>query len=223
MSPPRLIEDLLLAMSGNHPLYYLSDLLFVEHNNKSLLVAVSCSDIKAFEVKSGILVWEIDVQCLGIERPITASAAIADDQGHLFISDFFNVCIHIMLIDDGSRVGGLKRCSVFPAQMTWCKRRSSLIVSDPKNISIYKIVKVVRSVLYIIYRIRIIMMLLSDNCVFKQKILKCYRSFFKKSFVLISQNIPDPQSSHNGGSEERISGVRHRPMILMEILAKYSL
>ena len=139
VSPPRSIEDILLAVQGNRPLYYLSDLLFVEHNNKSLLVAISCSDIKAFDVKSGILVWEIDVQCLGIEHPITASAATADDQGHLFICDYFNVCIHIMLIDDGSRVGGLKRCSVFLAQITWCKRRSSLIVSDPKNISIYKI------------------------------------------------------------------------------------
>ena len=140
VSSPRLIEDILVAKPDSRPIYCLSDLLFVEHKGRSVLVVTSSIKIMAFDVKLGILVWEVDDQCPGIEHSIGASAAVADDKGHLFIYDCFNSCMHIILIDDGSRVGGLKRCPVFPIQMTWCKHSTSHSTwLTCKNISICKI------------------------------------------------------------------------------------
>ena len=128
VSSPRLIEDIFVAKPGNHPLYYLSDLLFVEHKNRSLLVATSCTKTMAFEIKSGILRWEVDIQSVADLRG--GRQARASPRGSKF-SHFHAVFGQKFKNNPILGVGGPSIRKLLDPSLQWPHEKGLMSVADP--------------------------------------------------------------------------------------------
>ena len=76
---------------------------FVTHEKKKLILVTSESlmGIKAYDVSSGTVEWEKNIPGM------TKSAMVSDGNGHLFVGDKDNKCIHVLSLSDGQHLGRL--------------------------------------------------------------------------------------------------------------------
>ena len=82
-------------------------------------------------------IWRVSGKLPGMQHEIRASGVTTDGQGHLFICDFNNKCVHALSIQGGKHLGVVVREGEeglgTPYKVTWHRESASLVVINEKD------------------------------------------------------------------------------------------
>ena len=85
----------------------------------------------AYTLDGGELKWRVSGKLPGMEHEIHAYGITADEQGHLFVTDWENECIHALSVRDGTHLGVVVRKGQEgvgePHEIIWHNESASLI------------------------------------------------------------------------------------------------
>ena len=103
-----------------------------------LLVITSYDEgVFAYTLDGGELKWNVSGKLPGMQLDIDADGVTADEQGHLFVCDFNNECVHELSARDGTHLGMVVRKGQVgvgkPCNVTWHQESMSLVVAHSKD------------------------------------------------------------------------------------------
>ena len=85
----------------------------------------------------GELKWRVSGKPPGIEFHMDARGVVADEQGHLFVCDYNNRCVHLLSATDGVHLGVVVRKGEKglgkPKEVAWHEESASLVVAHYKD------------------------------------------------------------------------------------------
>ena len=91
----------------------------------------------AYTLDGGELKWRVSGKLPGMEHEIHAYGVTADEQGHLFVSDWENECVHVLSARNGTHLGVVVREGQegvgTPNNVAWHSESASLIVVHWKD------------------------------------------------------------------------------------------
>ena len=89
----------------------------------------------------GELKWRMSAELPGMQHNVSARRVVADDQGHLFINDVINKCVHILSARNGAYLGVVVREGDWgigtPAEIAWHSESASLVVAHHHKDGVY--------------------------------------------------------------------------------------
>ena len=89
----------------------------------------------------GELKWRVSGKLRQMELDIDARGVTADDQGHLFVCDESNRCVHLLSATDGTHLGVVVKALVEgvgkPREVAWHQESASLVVAHEKDADYY--------------------------------------------------------------------------------------
>ena len=88
----------------------------------------------------GELNWTVSGKPPGMDWEMVASEVAADEQGHLFVSDYSNSCLHLLSVRDGEYLGVLKSDELDvgkPKEVAWHSESASLVVAHAEDRVLY--------------------------------------------------------------------------------------
>ena len=91
----------------------------------------------AFSLRGGQCKWRVSGKLPGMQQEMNAVRVAADEQGHLFINDGNNKCVHVLSARNGAHLGLMVRKGELgigtPKEVTWHRQSASLVVAHEKN------------------------------------------------------------------------------------------
>ena len=101
------------------------------------LIASFYEGVFAYTLPGGELKWRVSGKLPEMMKKIEAKRLTADDQGHLFVCDQGNDCVHALSARDGSHLGVVVREGEegvrTPYNVTWHQESKSLVVAHQKD------------------------------------------------------------------------------------------
>ena len=113
--------------------YIYWDMCFVQEQNKKLVIVTGdgLQEIHAYNADTKSLEWKKEIE--GMEN----AGIAADGDGHLFVCDGDNRCVHMLSVSDGQYLGCLikkgDQSLGAPLWAAWSEETSSLIVAHAKE------------------------------------------------------------------------------------------
>ena len=129
------LEQLFAKVSEDETMW---DMTLVNHKNRRELLVFATFEGKmmAVDIRSGMFQWQASEYIPNKQYPLRAWSVTADDNGHLFVQDWNNDCIHLYSYD-GKFVKTLLEEEAYDMEITrrirWCEKSSSLIVVHSEN------------------------------------------------------------------------------------------
>ena len=110
--------------------------------SRDLLVVTRYKEgVFCYTLKGGELKWRVSGKLPQMEWDIDARGVAADDQGHLFVCDESNRCVHLLSATDGTHLGVVVRALVEgvgkPREVAWHGESASLVVAHEKDADCY--------------------------------------------------------------------------------------
>ena len=141
-SVPILCDDLTKTRRAKKNLYYI---LVARHAGMTLLFVAGHTFLDAYKPNSSEVTWNNE-HVSNMERDLDPYSLSTDGDGHLFVMDLNNDCVHMFSLDDGSHMGVVlseeEGLSCFH-DISWCNKKASLAVLCRENgkacIAFYKI------------------------------------------------------------------------------------
>ena len=98
-----------------------------------LVVARGVDGVFAYKLDGGELKWDILGELPGMHRDMSAVGVTADDNGHLFMCDENNRCVHVLSARDGAHLGVVVReweeVSFRPQKVIYHRKSASVILA----------------------------------------------------------------------------------------------
>ena len=131
------------------PLRLLQEVIPIRHDGKECVHEMCCPSLDllvvtrnkegvfAYTLRGGELNWRVSGKLPGMELEIYASGITADEQGHLFVCDIRNRCVHMLSVRDGAHLRVVVREGevglVYPYPVAWHSESASLVVAHYKK------------------------------------------------------------------------------------------
>ena len=129
-SPALLQENMTIADTGKRCVSHM-------HASHELLVITRWDEGVFAYILGGGLKWKVSGKPPGMKYVMDASGIAADEQGHLFICDESNRCVHMLSARDGSHLGLVVRKGQEgignPRSVAWHQISVSLVVFHEKG------------------------------------------------------------------------------------------
>ena len=88
-------------------------------------------DVTPYTLYGGKLKWEVSGELPGMHWDMSAEGVTADDNGHLFVCDEYNRCVHLLSAQDGAHLGAVVRewreVLVRPQKVIYHRKSASVI------------------------------------------------------------------------------------------------
>ena len=102
-----------------------------------LVVAMMWKDVLTYTLDGGELKWKVSGKLPEMEHTTDDCRVTADDQGHLFLCDKKNSCVHALSVRDGKHLGVVVRKGQDgvgkPCNVTWHQESAFLIVAHERD------------------------------------------------------------------------------------------
>ena len=136
--PPKPTKSITLQFPANAKCLcmFVRDMCCMTQEGKQLLVIADSQDsVSAYSLITGVVEWQIQGLIGNLKEKMVPSATAADEQGHLYVCDSRNKCIHCIDTTSGKYLETLLQYEEdkMPLRIRWCKIRSSLIVTSLKD------------------------------------------------------------------------------------------
>ena len=95
-APARLLQKIPIEYDGKKPVS------FTCASCDFLLVTRGYEGVFAYALGGGECKWRVSGNLPGMDWEMTAAGVTADDQGHLFVCDINNKCVHMLSVQDGA-------------------------------------------------------------------------------------------------------------------------
>ena len=103
----------------------------------TLIISRGFEGVFAHTLNGGELKWRVSGKPPGIECDMDARGVVADEQGHLFVCDYNNRCVHLLSATDGVHLGVVVRKGEKglgkPKEVAWHEESASLVVAHYKD------------------------------------------------------------------------------------------
>ena len=128
------------------PCTYVVEICYIRGGH-SLLFATK-NGLLAFDIKTGKQNWSVSLDQADLKEKMSISAITTDQQGHVFVCDTNNKCVHVFSDDNGEHLGILlkkeDRDIGVPHKIGWNHKSGLLVVTHKEDdsrfmVSIYKL------------------------------------------------------------------------------------
>ena len=98
-----------------------------------LVISRPFEGVFAYTLPGVELKWKVSGKLPGTQGEIHACGTTVDEQGHLFVIDLENICVHALSVEDGTHMGvvvrGREDVVGNPLEVIWHQNSASLVVA----------------------------------------------------------------------------------------------